>query len=801
MDKEGLNKVDAAVPEIIEKPSDLVDQMLGFVDTMNHPDYETEVTHLEKTLEAMEREIEKLENAIEETRQKQKEVLTNCDSESRRELYIFSNLQKTDSEYLLKIENVLDSPYFGRIDIREDNSDEIETFYLGEVGFKQGSEYGVIDWRNPIGSLFYEGETGRVKYKAPGGEYSGELKLRRQYDIRNSKLIYFSDDVMSDKIIDAINSDTSLKQEAGSEDLIADPFLLHKLTQNAGKNLKNIVKTIRAEQNKIIRQDLNKVLVVQGAAGSGKSTVGLHRISYILYNYKGIKPDKILVVVPNRIFLDYISEILPKIDIKGVTQTTFEELAFSIIGSEYNIFNDEKVNLFLNAPEKNLLYRFLKDVTLNISKFKGSLSFINLIDYIINEKTNEIIDKLTDISLFGDRLNISREEQIGHLKSEAPLNYRIETIKHTIKFKVNNFLEQEAFHMKDTTVLKQEADVFLKKYLKNINQINPISLYKELYEDDYIYKALYKNRYFSSVAQYTLKLLEVGCVEREDLAPLCYIKYRVDGIKPEQKHMHIFVDEAQDLSLLEFAVLKLILENNSMTIMGDMNQGINYHRGINDWKDLIDKVFKESKPTYFEILNSYRPTKEIVEFSNRLIPENLPKAIPVPRNGEEPKIEKIESFENGIIKLKETIKYCENRGWKSIGILAKNKEQCSEIYSALSKSENEIENLTLLDDTVKQYNGGISIIPITLSKGLEFDAVLLWGTSDKNFSGTDFNLKNLYVAVTRAMHYLHIFYMGNITSHLYVADNAVSKEWNPQRLFLWRCFRTQRGCTTDNSWY
>ena len=130
------------------------------------------------------------------------------------------------------------------------------------------------------------------------------------------------------------------------------------MTQNAGKNLKNIVKTIRAEQNKIIRQDLNKVLVVQGAAGSGKSTVGLHRISYILYNYKGIKPDKILVVVPNRIFLDYISEILPKIDIKGVTQTTFEELAFSIIGSEYNIFNDEKVNLFLNAPEKNLLYRF-----------------------------------------------------------------------------------------------------------------------------------------------------------------------------------------------------------------------------------------------------------------------------------------------------------------------------------------------------------------------------------------------------------------------------------------------------------
>lgn len=360
----------------------------------------------------------------------------------------------------------------------------------------------------------------------------------------------------------------------------------------------------------------------------------------------------------------------------------------------------------------------------------------------------------------------------------APLNNKIMMLKKAIESKVKVFIERQAFFTDNVNILEQEAVTFLNSYLKKLKRIEPISVYKELYEDDYIYKTLYKNRYFSFAAQYTLKILGSGCVEREDLAALCYIKYMTDGTGSRHKYAHIFVDEAQDLSPLEFVVLKLVSENNSMTIMGDMNQGINSHRGIDNWEELINNIYSELKPQYFEILNSYRSTKEIVEFSNKLIPKNLPKAKPVARNGEKPTIEKVSSYKDGINKVIKMIKYYQNNGCQSIGILAKKERECRTIYSALTKLGDGFENINLIDDTTDKYNGGISIVPIVLSKGLEFDAVILWNASDENFSDTDFDLKILYVAVTRPMHYLHILYKGNITAHLkgFVCENTGSNK-------------------------
>ena len=203
-----------------------------------------------------------------------------------------------------------------------------------------------------------------------------------------------------------------------------------------------------------------------------------------------------------------------------------------------------------------------------------------------------------------------------------------------------------------------------------------------------------------------------------------------------------------------------------MTIMGDMNQGINSHRGIGNWEELIKNIYSELEPQYFEILNSYRSTKDIVEFSNKLIPKNLPKAKPFARNGEKPVIEKIASFQDGINKVKDIIEYYQEHGCQTIGILAKKERECRAVFSELTKLENRFENLNLIDNTTDKYNGGISVVPIALSKGLEFDAVILWNASDENFSDTDFDLRILYVAVTRPMHYLHILYQDNITSHL-----------------------------------
>lgn len=207
--------------------------------------------------------------------------------------------------------------------------------------------------------------------------------------------------------------------------------------------------------------------------------------------------------------------------------------------------------------------------------------------------------------------------------------------------------------------------------------------------------------------------------------------------------------------------------------MGDMNQGINSHRGIDNWGELINNIYKELNSQYFEISSSYRSTKEIVEFSNKLILKYLPKATPVARDGEKPTIEKISSDEEGINKLKELIKYYKNKGCRSIGILAKKEGECKTIYSELTKLDG-FENVNLIDGTTEKYNGGISIVPIALSKGLEFDTVILWNASDENFNDTNFDLKILYVAVTRPMHYLHILYKGNITAHLkkFISENA-----------------------------
>lgn len=746
------------VPELIEEPS-VAD------DIINHPDYKDEVIHLENTINEMIQGINELDSEISNIQAKQKALLIANDPASRMDLIVYKNIEEINSKKLLDIKSALDSPYFGRVDFKYDNNNEFETFYIGRIGFKQESKYGVIDWRTPIASIFYECENGRAKYEAPEGTFSGDVRLKRQYKIKDSQLISFTDDIIADKIAKTLEKIASKEQMPQKDDIISDPVLLEKLKQKSDKKLKDIIETIRAEQNKIIRQPLNKVLVVQGVAGSGKSTVGLHRISYLLYNNKGMDPGKILVVAPNKIFLDYIIDLLPGLDARGVKQLTFEQLAFNIIGTNLNIIKDEKIEFFVSTANANL-YQFLKDAMANVSKFKGSLSFISLIDYIINKKANEIISRLNDVNLFEEKLKISRDEQVNYLKGNAPLNNRIVMLKNAIESKIRVFIQQQAFFMDNIDSLKQEAVKFLNSYLKNLKPIEPISVYKEIYEDDYVYKTLYKNRYFSFVAQYTLKILESGYVEKEDLAALCYIKYKTDGIRSAQKFLHIFVDEAQDLSPLEFVVLKLVSENNSMTIMGDMNQGINSHRGIESWDQLINTIYSDLKPQYFELLNSYRSTKDIVEFSNKLVLKNLPKAIPVARNGEKPTIEKFSSNKDGINKLIKMIKYYRNNGCQSIGILAKKERECRAIFSVLSKLEDEFSNINLIDDTTDKYNGGISIVPIVLSKGLEFDAVILWNASDVNFGNTEFDLKILYVAITRPMHYLHILYKGNITSHL-----------------------------------
>lgn len=267
-----VENCDLTNTDVEEASLDLMEKSSVADDILNHPDYKNEVIHLEETINEMIQEIDALESKSNEIRAKQMELLAANDKKSiMRDLNTYSNIQKGISKKLLEIESALDCPYFGRVDFKEDNSNEFEPLYIGKVGFRQGSKYGVIDWRMPIASIFYECENGRAKYEAPGGTFSGDVKLKRQYTIKDSQLISFADDVIADKIAKTIEKVASKGREPIKDDVISDPILLEKLKQNSDKKLKDIIETIRAEQNKIIRQPLNKVLVVQGVAVPGKA--------------------------------------------------------------------------------------------------------------------------------------------------------------------------------------------------------------------------------------------------------------------------------------------------------------------------------------------------------------------------------------------------------------------------------------------------------------------------------------------------------------------------------------------------
>lgn len=405
---------------------------------------------------------------------------------------------------------------------------------------------------------------------------------------------------------------------------------MERLQQGVDKKLKGIVETIRVEQNEVIREDLEQVIIVQGAAGSGKSTVALHRISYLLYSYPNLNASDIVVIAPNKLFLDYISEVLPDLDAKGVKQITFQDLITTITGLQYTLHKDEKMEMFLEGKPGHL-YTVVQNLLMESSKLKGSLTFMKALEDFIKEKTITFTNNLQDITLYEGKLKISREEQVFKLQSDgSPYNQRLENLKSYIEFKIDQFLnvsddpigqsakakvgktsskgyiqriqesyEHEMYYGKEINQLapnergkrraelekeqkqilaqiKRETSSFLGTYFNDWATLSVRKAYQEILQEDWIQKLLPTNKYQTVLfmAQYTKGVLESGMVEKEDLAPLSYLKYLTDGFKELIKFRHIVVDEAQDLSPFEFKLLSMLSQNKSFTILGDLSQGI-----------------------------------------------------------------------------------------------------------------------------------------------------------------------------------------------------------------------------------
>jgi DNA helicase-2/ATP-dependent DNA helicase PcrA len=727
-----------------------------------HPDFEAEKKHLENTTIKMKQIIEDLNADIDDRFHSMQKSLSMKDEVSA---YVHAMMRGDNAKKIHDVDGALDSPYFGRVDFREDNTEDFYSFYIGrckiaQINIQNLEDILVFDWRDPISTVFYECYAGRASYDVLGRyHYSGDVKLKRQYKIEDRILKTIVDNYILDQVL-------SRQQEA----ILADPMLVERLKQGAADKLKDIVTSIQTEQNKIIREPLNQVTVIQGVAGSGKSTIGLHRLSYLLYSEK-LNPKKLIVIAPNRIFLDYISELLPEIDAADVQQMVWEDVVALITKENYSIKEDRRLDLIMAGQDKERI-KLVEDT----ARLKGSLDFIPILESYIERKTQKVCHKLEDIVLFDGKLVIQAKDQLENFMADVktPYNERLRTLRGYITFRVNNYLDilktrrqRKGTEDKEIIEAQQIAEAFLNKYLKRWPALGLLDAYRQVFADKIIFKIVKDKNYdVDALREYSTDILKAGTVEREDLAPLAYLYYLLNGWRHITKFDHIVIDEAQDLNALEFAIIKRLSSNGSFTIMGDLSQGIHSYRSISSWNVVLKEIFADARSVYREIKYSYRSAKEIIDVFNRVMPQGHTKAIPVYEIGHKPTLKKVTSPAQGIIEAASMLRIFLSRGAKSIGIITKLEEDAIFVHEQLAaavKLAKIDQPIHLVVSQESSYQGGISVLPVSLAKGLEFDGVILWNASDTEFKATPFDARLLYVALSRAMHNLHIMYQGNIT--------------------------------------
>ncbi|HMM21711.1 MAG TPA: UvrD-helicase domain-containing protein [Selenomonadales bacterium] len=727
--------------------------------TEQHPDFPYEQRHLDATLAAMAEIVQDLEQDMAARGHKKQKALSIKDEISA---YVHALIRNDDATKKYNIEQAMASPYFGRVDFREDGTDGFHLYYIGRtkvtrLDIREVDDILVFDWRDPVSTIFYECHGGRAGYEVLGGRYSytGDVRLKRQYKIEDGKLLAIADDDVLGKLL--------ARQQ---ESLIADPFLLERLLQGAGDRLKDIVTSIRSEQNAIIREPLNQVTVIQGVAGSGKSTIGLHRLSYLLYNEK-LNPARLLVVAPNKIFLDYISELLPDIDAQDVTQLTFEDLAFAAMQLKPTVARREVDGLDEPGDSRKQRAKCLR--------WKGRPEFIQVLQAFVDRRVEKFCLKLEDIRLFGGELLITRQQQLDKVLEGvySPYNSRLRNLEKYIRFRVNNHLEVltarnklglQKSNEETLAAHARESEEFLRRHFAKWPYAGLIPCYVEVFQDKASWRQAKKQGLErDALAAHSLPVLAADQVEPEDLAPLCYLKLLLDGFVHMDKYDHIVVDEGQDLSLMEYIILLRLSSNSSFTVMGDMGQGIHSHRGLDSWQSLLGEAFGQAKSRYFEVNHSYRSAKEIVDLFNQVLPAGRSKAIPVYEIGRPPVIEKMASEAAGRQRLLAAVKEFQRLGCKSLGVLTRWEQDSCALYDGLKKDAPDLANLHLIAGDAARYHGGITVAPVALAKGLEFDAVVLWDASRECFSAEHQSAKLLYVALSRAMYYLLVLYRGEIS--------------------------------------
>ncbi|CZR76504.1 uvrD/REP helicase N-terminal domain protein [Clostridioides difficile CD149] len=594
-----------------------------------------------------------------------------------------------------KINKIKDSPYFARIDFRLKDMDDESKYYIGRFAFDYEDELIILDWRSPIASMFYDYEIGKAGYDAPIGWVDGEITRKRQFKIKNGKLEY------------ALESSINIQ----------DDILQKELSHTSDEKMKSIISTIQKEQNKIIRNDKADTLIIQGVAGSGKTSIVLHRIAFLLYRFKDkISANNVIILSPNKVFGDYISNVLPELGEEPLCELSFENIAEVQLDRVIN-FESEKDPLEINDA------KWAERV-----RFKSTLDFVKLIDDYIKQMPNKIF--------------IPKDYTFGSFTAKSDwIQSRFEAYnRYPVKKRLEKVAEDIHYKFESDNIMEEDLPK-VKSILKSLNVMLTIKNTLTLYKD--FFKQMNISNMFVMAAKKTL--------EWSDVYPFIYIHAAYEGIQEDKIIRHVVIDEMQDYTPIQYAVINLLFKCKK-TILGDFGQLVNPNHAhtLDDMKQLYNDG-------ELVMLNkSYRSTFEIINFAKKV--QDISSLEPIERHGEEPALLKCNNEQDEINKIKTEIEEFKKSDNATLGIILKTDNDAKAVYDALREEY----SVHLISSESSSFTKGVSITSIKMSKGLEFDEVIVPSVNNKTYY-SDYDRSLLYIACTRAMHKLKLAYTGELT--------------------------------------
>lgn len=603
-----------------------------------------------------------------------------------------------------------DKPFFGRIDYRNMDERLFESIYIGKHGvLRNKTDVAIVDWRAPISSVYYENEIGQGTYSIPdsrsdgkGREYRIDLNLKRTYDIDGGRLQGFYD------------SDVAANDE----------LLVKYLSKNRDAVLGDIIATIQKEQNEIIRESPFHNILVQGVAGSGKTTVAIHRISYIMYNYKErFMSNEFCIVGGSDILIDYITGGLPELDVYDVKHMRMDGLLSHLLRKEW------KKKYRIMPPSPGLAW-------------KSKMLFASELEQHLQRLRDHILGNC-----------VVCDEEIGMLLSQknnddfirGNPNYSINRLLVTLDERLRNRIRLQCQDREEIGIYKRKLAQYKNHFTKYCYKGSVVNLYLQFLE-------VYGKSYYIDMTSVTGQISR-GVFDVYDVAAMLVIYYRTLQKKPDEEFGQIFIDEAQDFGPIVYYALRTVLPECFFTIMGDVSQNVNYECGMNEWHDMRQKIFDSSTDSFRVLAKSYRNTIEISDFAGKILSSasrGAYKIEPVIRHGEPVRFVESISPEEAAGMSVEILTNMQQKGYETMAVICFSDEDKEDVTRRLSRQ------IQLTDSDKSGFSKGVMVLTVPETKGLEFDCVLLWKPDLKGYRENPKLAKLLYVAATRALHELFV---------------------------------------------